>query len=191
MALVQKAYSDEVADIVMSAIRYTDARFVGQPVDSDKMRNDLLRRVKAFNGDPERKAELLMGLSDMLRKPADIEIFRQVLAELETGLKADDPLLWNLRYRVELKTMHASEATGAQSRAARDELRRILAWQTAHLDAADTQIYNTKYALAVELLEEVALQPPCRRPRRCCGLVWRITSVEKTIPISSSAALNG
>lgn len=154
-ALQQKADSDEIAAIALAAARYSDERLVGKQLDSNQMRNDLLRRVKAFQGDPERKAELLMELSDMLRKPADIEIFRQVLAELEPGLQADDPLLWNLRYRVALKTMHASEATGAESRAAREELRRILAWQTTHLDADDTQIYNTKYALAVELQGEV------------------------------------
>lgn len=154
-ALQQKADSDEIAAIALAAARYADERLVGKQMDSDHLRNDLLRRVKVFHGDPERKAELLMELSDMMRKPADIEVFRQVLAELESGLTADDPLLWNLRYRVALKTMHASNATGAESRAARDELRRILTWQTAHLDAADTPIYNTKYALAVELLGEV------------------------------------
>jgi len=154
-ALQQKADSDEIAAIVTAAGRYTNERVVGKQMDSDQMRNDLLRRVKAFNGDPERKAELLMDMSDMLRKPADIEVFRQVLAELEAGLKADDPLLWNLRYRVALKTMHSADAAGVESRAARDELRRILAWQNTHLDAADSQIYRTKYALAVELQGEV------------------------------------
>ncbi|MFN0079540.1 MAG: protein kinase domain-containing protein [Prosthecobacter sp.] len=173
VALQQKADSDEIAAIVMAAARYTDERAASKRVDSEQMRNDLLRRVKAFQGDPERKAELLMDLSDMLRKPADIEVFRQVLADLEAGLKADDPLLWSLRYRVALKTMHASDATGAESRAARDELRRILAWQTAHLDAADTPIYNTKFALAVELLGEVgtpaALQEAEEMLRSCAA----------------------
>lgn len=155
LALHQKADSDEISAIVMAAAHYTDDHFADKQTDSDPMRNDLLRRVKAFPGDPKRKAELLMDLSDMLRKPADIEVFRQVLAELETRLEPDDPLLWNLRYRVALKTMHSADAEGAESRAAREELRRILAWQIAHLDAGDTQIYNTKYALAVELLDEV------------------------------------
>jgi serine/threonine protein kinase len=155
VALQQKADSDEIAAIALAAARYADERLMGKAMDSDHLRNDLLLRVKAFQGDPERKADLLMELSDMLRKPADIEVFRQVLVELESGLTADDPLLWNLRYRVALKTMHASDATGAESRAAREEMRRILAWQTAHLDAGDTQIYNTKYALAEELLDEL------------------------------------
>lgn len=155
VALQQKADSDEIAAIALAAARYADERLTGKAMDSDHLRNDLLLRVKAFQGNPERKADLLMELSDMLRKPDDIAVFRDVLAELESGLTADDPLLWNLRYRVALKTMHGSDATGAESRAAREELRRILAWQTAHLDAGDTQIYNTKYALAVELLGEV------------------------------------
>jgi hypothetical protein len=52
-------------------------------MDSDHLRNDLL-----------------LELSDMLRKPADIEVFRQVVVELEFRLTANDLLLWNLRYRV-------------------------------------------------------------------------------------------
>ncbi|MCX6854619.1 MAG: serine/threonine-protein kinase, partial [Verrucomicrobia bacterium] len=155
VALQQKADSDEIAAIVMATARYTDERAASKQMDTDEVRNDLLRRVKAFTGDPERKAELLMDLSDMMRKPADIEVFRKVLTELESGLREDDPLLWKLRYRVALKTMHVADAEDAESRAAREELRRILAWQTAHLDAGDTQIYNTKYALAVELLDQV------------------------------------
>lgn len=155
VALQQKADSDEVADIVIAAVRSTDEHMVGKQLDADQLRNDLLRRVAAFNGEPDRKAKLLMDLSDMLRKPAHIQVFRQVLAKLEPDLKADDPLLWKLRYLVALKAMHASDAAGVESRESRDELRRILAWQTAHLDAGDTQIYNTKYALAVELLGAV------------------------------------
>jgi hypothetical protein len=155
VALQQKADSDEIAAITLAAARYADERLGAKQLESEQMRNDLLQRVKDFHGSPERKAELLMDLSDMLRKPADIEVYRQVLAELESGLTANDPLLWNLRYRVALKTMHASEAMGAESSAARDELRRILVWQMAHLDSEDTLIYNTKYALAEELLDEV------------------------------------
>jgi serine/threonine protein kinase len=155
IALQQKADSDEFAAIVMAAARYTDPRLLGKPMGTEQMRQELLEKVKAFRGAPARKAELLMALSDMLRKPADIQVFSQVLADLESGLKPNDPLLWNLRYRVALKTMHAGDATSEESRAARDELRQILAWQTAHLDPADTQIYNTQYALAVELLSQV------------------------------------
>ncbi|MDZ4401971.1 serine/threonine-protein kinase [Prosthecobacter sp.] len=154
-ALQQKAESDEIASIVMATVRSTDEHVVGKDLDSDQMRDELLRRVAAFQGDPGRKAAMLMDLSAMLRKPADIQVFRQVLAELESRLKADDPLLWSLRYLVALKMMHASDAASAESREARDELRRILAWQTAHLDAGDTQTYRTKYALAEELLDEV------------------------------------
>jgi serine/threonine protein kinase len=154
-ALQQKADSDEIAAILMTAARPTNERFAGEPPDSDQMRNDLLKRVKGFAGDPQRKAELLMDVSDMLRKPSDIKVYRQVLADLETELKEDDPLLWSLRYHVELKRMHASEAGSEESRAAREALRQILAWQTAHLDEADTQIYHTKFALAVELQGEV------------------------------------
>ena len=154
-ALQQKAESDQIADIVIKAVRNTDARMAGKVLDPYQMRDELLLKVKAFPGDPERKAAILIELSAMLTRPSDIQLFRQVLTELEPRVQADDPLLWSMRYRVALKTMHASDAAGAESRAARDELRRILAWQESHLSAKDTQTYNTKFALAAELMDEV------------------------------------
>ena len=154
-ALQQQAESDQIADIVIKAVRNTDARMTGKVLDPYQMRDELLLKVKAFPGDPERKAAILIELSAMLTRPSDLQLFRQVLAELETRVQPDDPLLWSLRYRVALKTMHASDAASAESRAARDELRRILAWQVAHFSARDTQPYNIKFALAVELMDEV------------------------------------
>lgn len=150
-ALKQKAESDEIASIVLATVRST----VGKDLDSDEMQDQLLRRVVAFHGDPGRKAAMLIDLSALMRKPTDIQVFRQVLGELESHLKADDPLLWSLRYRVALKTMHSSDAAATEWSEARAELRRVLAWQMAHLEVADTQIYKTKYALAEELLDEV------------------------------------
>lgn len=150
-ALKQKAESDEIASIVLATVHSTG----GKDLDSDQMQDQLVQRVAAFHGEPGRKAAMLIDLSAMMRKPADIQVFRQVLGELESLLKADDPLLWSLRYRVALKTMHSSDAAAAEWSEARAELRRILAWQMAHLDAADTQIYKTKYVLAEELLDEV------------------------------------
>ena len=154
-ALQQKAESDEIADIVIEAIRRTDLRAAGKVWDPDEMRDELLRKVEAFRGNPGRKAEMLIELSVLMRRPTDIRVFRQVLKELEPRVDENDPLLWSLRYRVALKTMHATDAAGAASREARGELYRILAWQSAHLGAEDTQPYNTKFALAAELLEEV------------------------------------
>jgi hypothetical protein len=155
MAFQQKKASDHFANIVLETAGDLDEGSGGKPLGTDQIRNELLRKVAAFQGEPGRKAALLMELSDMLRKPADILVFRQVLAELESNLQADDPLLWSLRYIVELKVMHASDAASDESREARDELRRILSWQTAHLEEEDNQIYHTKYGLAVELIGEV------------------------------------
>lgn len=155
VAFQQKKESDHFANIVLETVGDLDEGGGGKQFGSDQVRKELLRKVAAFQGEPGRKAALLMELSDMLRKPADILVFRQVLAELESNLQADDPLLWSLRYIVELKVMHASDAASDESRKARDELRRILAWQTAHLEEEDNQIYHTKYGLAVELIGEV------------------------------------
>jgi hypothetical protein len=82
-------------------------------------------------------------------------LYREVLAEVEPQLDANDPLLWSMRYRVVLKEMHFSNAAGMKGREIRDELRTIMIWQEAHLAPEDAQIYKTKYALAEELVQEV------------------------------------
>jgi tRNA A-37 threonylcarbamoyl transferase component Bud32/tetratricopeptide (TPR) repeat protein len=155
VALLQKIESDEIAEIVLGTVRGMDEHVTGAEMDPDKLRSELLRRVKAFQGDPRRKASMLVDISTMLNKAEDVKLFREVLADLEPLLDDDDPLLWSLRYRVVLKTMLDADAAGEASRQAREELRRILAWQTTHLGAEDAQIYKTKFALAEELLDEI------------------------------------
>ncbi len=161
---------------MIKAVRNTDARIAGKVLDPYEMRDESLLKVQAFHGNPERKAAMLIELSAMLTRPSDIQLFRQVLTELESRVQADDPLLWSLRDRVALKTMHASDAAGAESSAARNELRRILAWQEAHLSAKEVQPYNTKFALAAELMDEVGTQEALQEAEellRSCVVFYR------------------
>lgn len=155
-ALRQKAESDEIADIVLDTVRGMDEHVTGRSVDPDKWREDLLRRLAGFHGDSRRKAAMLADVATMMTKPADVKLFQTVLAQAEPLLDADDPLLWSLRYRLALKTMQSAVATSAEAIAAREELRRIIAWQEAHLPADDEQTCRTRYALAEELIDEVA-----------------------------------
>ena len=155
VALKQKQESDEIASIILETVHGMDEHLMGRGVDPEQMRRELLRRVSEFKGDPRRKAAMLEELSTLLNKPADLQMFREVLAEVEPRLDADDPLLWSMRYRVVLKQMHQTNAAGAAGLEIRDELRRIIAWQEAHLAGDDGQIYKTKYALAEELIQEV------------------------------------
>jgi hypothetical protein len=155
VALKQKKESDEIASIILESVHGMDEHLVGHGVSPEQMRVELLQRVSAFHGDPRRKAAMLEELSTVLNKPADLQIYREVLAEVEPQLDANDPLLWSMRYRVALKQMHMTDATSTPGLESRDELRRILAWQEAHLAGEDGQIYKTKYALAEELVQEV------------------------------------
>jgi tetratricopeptide (TPR) repeat protein/tRNA A-37 threonylcarbamoyl transferase component Bud32 len=154
-ALRQKAESDEIADIVLDTVRGMDEHVTGHAVDPDKWREELLRRLAGFGGDSRRKASMLAEVATMMTKPADVKLFQTVLAQAEPLLDADDPLLWSLRYRLALKTMQSSEATSSEAVAARDGLRRIIAWQESHLPVDDQQTCRTRYALAEELLDEV------------------------------------
>lgn len=155
IALKQKQESDEIASIILETVHGMDEYLVGREVDPEQMLRELLRRVSEFQGDPRRKASMLEELSTLLNKPADLKLYREVLAEVEPQLDANDPLLWSMRYRVVLKEMHFSNAAGRKGREIRDELRRIMNWQEAHLAPEDAQIYKTKYALAEELVQEV------------------------------------
>ncbi|MCX6847482.1 MAG: hypothetical protein NTY98_01020, partial [Verrucomicrobia bacterium] len=155
VALKQKQESDEIASIILETVHGMDEYLVGREVDPEQILRELLRRVSEFQGDPRRKAFMLEELSTLLNKPADLKLYREVLAEVEPQLDANDPLLWSMRYRVVLKEMHFSNAAGKKGRETRDELRRIMIWQEAHLAPEDAQIYKTKYALAEELVQEV------------------------------------
>ncbi|MCF7788556.1 MAG: hypothetical protein K9N47_20710, partial [Prosthecobacter sp.] len=155
VALKQKQESDEIASIIMETVHSMDEYLVGREVDPEQMLRELLRRVSEFQGDPRRKASMLEELSTLLNKPADLRLYRQVLAEVEPQLDANDPLLWSMRYRVVLKEMHFTAAAGLKGSEIRDELRRVLNWQETHLAPEDMQIFKTKYALAEELVQEV------------------------------------
>jgi len=155
LALKQKAESDEIARIVLDTVRGMDEHVTGKEMDPDQWREELLRRMAGFQGDPRRKAAMLAEVATMMKQPADIEVFRVVMSQVEPLLDPNDPLLWSLRYRLTLKRMLSADARGADAAAARDELRRILVWQQSHLEREDTQIYKTQYALAEELIDEV------------------------------------
>lgn len=154
-ALRQKAESDEIAEIILDTVRDMDEHVTGQEVDPDRWREDLLKRMVAFHGDPRRKASMLAEVATMMKKPADVEIFRVILAQVEPMLDPNDPLLWSLRYRYTLKTMQSAVATSEDALAARQELRRIIEWQEAHLSPDDERTCRTRYALAEELIDEV------------------------------------
>ncbi|MBB5035764.1 tetratricopeptide repeat-containing protein kinase family protein, partial [Prosthecobacter vanneervenii] len=155
LALMQKKESDEIAEIILETVHGMDEHLTGRNVNPDHLREELLRRVGEFQGDPRRKAVMLDELSTLLNKPSDLKLFEVVLAEVQPFLDADDPLLWSMRYRVTLKRMHLTEADSVEGQEFRDELRRIVAWQEGHLAGDDGQIYKTKYALAEELVQEV------------------------------------
>lgn len=162
VALKEKQESDEIASIIMETVHGMDEYLLGREVDPEQMLRELLRRVSGFEGDPRRKASMLEELSTLLNKPEDLKLYREVLAEVEPRLDADDPLLWSMRYRVALKEMHFSNASGIKGREMRDELRQIMTWQEAHLAPEDAQLYKTKYALAEELAQEVKSQQALR-----------------------------
>jgi len=157
-ALRQKAESDEISAIILETAKGLDEHLVGRDVDADQFREELLRRTSEFQGDPKRKASMLVNLATMLKKPADLKLFRELLAQVEPQLDADNPLLWSMRYRLALKAMQFANEDGLSASEAREELRRVLSWQTSHLDAGDGTIYKTKYALADGLIRAVKSQ---------------------------------
>jgi len=162
VALKQKQESDEIASLILETMHGMDEYLVGREVEPEQMLKELLRRVSEFQGDPRRKASMLEELSTLLNKEADLKLYREVLAEVEPRLDVNDPLLWSMRYRVVLKEMHLSNAAGTKGAKIRDDLRRIMNWQEAHLSPEDAQIYKTKYALAEELVQEVKAQQALR-----------------------------
>ncbi len=154
-AIVQRQESDEISSIILNTARDLDEHFNGGRVDSDAFREELLLRVSDFKGDPRRKALLLVNLATMLKKPQDLRLFEVLLAQVRPLLDADDPLLWNVRYRVALKAMQFADGDDQSLESVRAELREVLTWQEAHLDPQDDWIYKTKFVLAEGLTDGV------------------------------------
>ena len=66
----------------METAKGLDEHLVGRDVDADQFREELLRRTSEFQGDPKRKASMLVNLATMLNKPADLKLFRELLAQV-------------------------------------------------------------------------------------------------------------
>lgn len=123
-----KAEAETVSEIILDALNGLDSTSNGHQLDPEVARRELLQRIRAFDGDPVRKASLINGIWLHETNAASLEVEEKTLKELEAVAAEDNPELWQLR--------HNLGSTLAQSKDRREEgialLRRVLAWKRAH-----------------------------------------------------------
>lgn len=123
----------------------------------------LLQQIQRFDGDPIRKARMLVDLGGMLDNRQTLEIYREAVRLVEGVTTPDDPMLWRFKY------LAASQwcITDEDSEEALDALRGVLRWQQEHLKPEHLDTVMSQFALgkaldvhghveeAQELLKEV------------------------------------
>uniref|UniRef100_UPI0037841113 serine/threonine-protein kinase n=1 Tax=Prosthecobacter sp. TaxID=1965333 RepID=UPI0037841113 len=163
LALQQKQEAQTVSEIILNTVKDLDERQTGRDIDPDQMREQMLKRILAFKGDPVRKAQMLSETGTMFDHQQCLDNYRQALALLEANLESDDARVWDMRFCVAGQRA-VMENSSDECMA---ELRRVLDWQLEHLGRKNSQSLFTMLTLgknlnirgegpeAVELMSEV------------------------------------
>ena len=124
-ALREKEEAETVSDIILATLNGLDYRSNGHRLDPEKARRMLLQRIRAFDGDPVRKASLINGIWLQEKDMATLDVQQRTLREVEAVATPDNQELWNLRLNL------GCTLVGNKDR--REEgialLRQVLAWE--------------------------------------------------------------
>jgi serine/threonine protein kinase/tetratricopeptide (TPR) repeat protein len=147
VAVKEKQEAQTVSRIVLDTIRDLDERQTGSEIDPDEMKQQMLKRMTAFRGDPLLKAAMLSNTAIMFSNEQCLENYLQALALLERVLREDDPQLWDLRALVAGQKAVMEGPT--------DEclagIRRVVDWERAHLGTGDGRTLFNQFILAKNL----------------------------------------
>lgn len=147
VALREKLEANTVSQIILATVRDLEERRTGSDIDPEQMKQQMLRRIREFKGDPVRKAQMLAETAIMFPNEQCLENYRQALALVEPVLGPDDPILWDMRFCVAgqraVMENHSDESM--------DELRTVLAWQLEHLGPSHRQTLFTQFTVGKNL----------------------------------------
>lgn len=147
IALREKKEANTVSQIILATVRDLDERRTGSDIDPEQMKQEMLRRITEFKGDPVRKAQMLAETATMFPNAQCLENYRQALALVEPVLGPDDPMVWDMRYCVAGQRAVMEN----QSDESLSELRTVLAWQLEHLGPSHRQTLFTQFTVGKNL----------------------------------------
>lgn len=118
-------------------------------IDRADLQRQLLEQVRSFQGEPLRKAKLLVELSRSVSGEEHVAVLLEALNLSEPLLEPDDQRLWKLRFNL----ASARATVGDPSGRAVEELRRIYQWYREHLGAVHNQTVYVGFSLGKHLYE--------------------------------------
>ena len=147
IALREKMEANTVSQIILATVKDLDERRTGSDIDPGQMKQEMLRRITEFKGDPVRKAQMLAETATMFPNAQCLENYRQALALVEPVLGPDAPILWDMRFCVAGQRAVMEN----QSDESLSELRTVLAWQLEHLGPSHRQTLFTQFTVGKNL----------------------------------------
>ncbi|MBB5034215.1 serine/threonine-protein kinase, partial [Prosthecobacter vanneervenii] len=143
VAVKEKQEAQKVAEIVLATLRDLDERHTGSDIDPERMKQQMLKRLMEFRGDPVRKANMLAETATMFENKQCLENYKMALALVEPVLDADDPQVWDLRFCVAgQRAVMENSSDGSM-----EELKKVLDWQREHQGPKHSQTLFTMLTL--------------------------------------------
>ena len=128
VALKNEAEAETVSQMILDTVNDLDTLSNGRRIDMQEMRQQLLRRINEFQGDPVRKASLLHGIYLVYADKESIEACHEALEQARKLLGPDDPAVWTIRSTIVEKTALLDLDSAANIA----EFRAVLAWKRRH-----------------------------------------------------------
>lgn len=147
VAVRQKQEAQTVSQIVLETIRDLDERQTGSDIDPEQMKQQMLKRLMEFRGDPVLKADMLSRTAVMFKNDQCLENYRQALVLLETARGKDDAQVWDLRFLVAAQRAVMEGPTDERLA----EIRRVLEWERRHLGPGNGRTLFIQFTLAKNL----------------------------------------
>lgn len=137
-ALRQTADADQATRVILGTLSGLSEFGAPPTIEREALMSQILDRVKAFQGDPLRKAQMLSQLAASAEARTAISLRAEALALVQPVLSADAPELWLYRYDL----ARAKAIEGRQRTEALAEMLEIIEWHRAHLGALHPTTVN-------------------------------------------------
>lgn len=139
----------DITDLLVKMLTVFDDHHGGPVTTKDEVVAAFLKRVEAFEGNPQRQIELITQTGSLLEQGEVTRSYRKAVEIAARSLPPDDPQLWYLRFRA------ASTQPGGNADSERrviPELRTIYEWHRDHLGTDHPQTIRTMHALARRMI---------------------------------------
>lgn len=136
--------AEGVTHLLTDMLRVFDNKRGGPLKSKEELLTEFLKKVEAFEGDPQRQIELITQTGTLLEQVDNSRCYRKAAEIAQRTLPPDDPQIWYLRWRA------ASTSPGGNKQAdwVNPELRTVYEWHRDHLGPEHPQTLQVMHSLA-------------------------------------------